>query len=140
MADAPPRLEAALLVLHGPHDAVVGIDNASAIFTAARHPKSFVSMDDADYLISREANVEYVADLISGWSSRYLDLVPEPILPDAPEGVARVVEAEASGFRQDIASAPCTNWWRMNLHRWAAPIWDQARISCCPPPLVPAPP
>ncbi len=103
LADALPRLGAALLVLRGPHDAVVGIDNAIAIFTAARHPKSFVSLDDADHLISREADAEYVADLISGWSSRYLDLAPEPVRPDAPEGVVRVAEAEASGFRQDIA-------------------------------------
>lgn len=103
LADALPRLGAALLVLHGPRDAVVGIENASAIFMAARHPKSFVSLDDADHLISREADAEYVADLISGWSMRYLDFAPEPMRPDAPEGVVRVAEAEASGFRQDIA-------------------------------------
>ena len=100
LADALPRLGAALLVLHGLRDAVVGIDNASAIFMAARHPKSFVSLDNADHLISREADAEYAADLISGWSARYLDLAPEPMTPDAPEGVVRV--AEASGFRQDI--------------------------------------
>ncbi len=103
LADALPRLGAALLVLHGPRDAVVGIDNASAIFMAARHPKSFVSLHNADHLISREADAEYVADLNSGWSARYLDLAPEPMRPDAPEGVVRVAEAEASGFRQDIA-------------------------------------
>lgn len=103
LADALPRLGAALLVLHAPRDAVVGIENASAIFMAAKHPKSFVSLDDADHLISREADAEYVADLISSWSSRYLDLAPEPSKPDIPEGVVRVAEAEASGFRQDIA-------------------------------------
>jgi len=65
LADALPRLGAALLVLHAPRDAVVGIDNASAIFTAAKHPKSFVSLDGADHLLSREADAEYVADLIS---------------------------------------------------------------------------
>jgi uncharacterized OsmC-like protein/pimeloyl-ACP methyl ester carboxylesterase len=102
LADALPRLGAALLVLHAPRDAVVGIENASAIFMAAKHPKSFVSLDDADHLISREADAEYVADLISSWSSRYLDLAPEPSKPDIPEGVVRVAEAEASGFRQDI--------------------------------------
>lgn len=102
LADALPRLEAALLVLHAPRDAVVGIDNASAIFMAAKHPKSFVSLDDADHLLSREADAEYVADLISSWSSRYLDLASEPMNPDIPEGVVRVAEAEAAGFRQDI--------------------------------------
>lgn len=102
LADALPRLGAALLVLHAPRDAVVGIDNASAIFTAAKHPKSFVSLDGADHLLSREADAEYVADLISSWSSRYLDMAAEPARPDVPEGVVRVAEAEASGFRQDI--------------------------------------
>lgn len=102
LADALPRLGAALLVLHAPRDAVVGIENAQAIFVAAKHPKSFVSLDDADHLLTREADSEYVADLISSWSSRYLDLAPEPMRPDAPEGVVRVAEAEASGFRQDI--------------------------------------
>jgi uncharacterized OsmC-like protein len=102
LADALPRLGAALLVLHAPRDAVVGIDNANAIFSAAKHPKSFVSLDDADHLINREADAEYVADLISSWSSRYLDMAPEPVKPDFPEGVVRVAEAEASGFRQDI--------------------------------------
>ncbi|MDP4034079.1 MAG: alpha/beta fold hydrolase [Pseudorhodobacter sp.] len=102
LTDALPRLGAALLVLHAPRDTVVGIDNASAIFSAARHPKSFVSLDDADHLISREEDAEYVADLISSWSSRYLNLVPEPVKPNAPEGIVRVAEAEAAGFRQDI--------------------------------------
>ncbi|PKQ07669.1 MAG: osmotically inducible protein C [Alphaproteobacteria bacterium HGW-Alphaproteobacteria-11] len=102
LADALPRLGAALLVLHAPRDEVVGIDNAAAIFTAARHPKSFVSLDDADHLVSREADAEYVAELISSWSARYLDLAPEPKRAETPEGVVRVAEAEASGFRQDI--------------------------------------
>lgn len=102
LKDALPRLGAALLVLHAPQDAVVGIDNASAIFMGAKHPKSFVSLDGADHLISREADAEYVADLISSWSSRYLGMAAEPMRPDVPEGVVRVAEAEASGFRQDI--------------------------------------
>ncbi len=102
LSDALPRLGAALLVLHAPRDNVVGIENAQAIFVAAKHPKSFVSLDDADHLLTREADAEYVADLISSWSARYLDLAPEPMRPDAPEGVVRVAESEASGFRQDI--------------------------------------
>lgn len=96
------RLGAALLVLHAPRDAVVGIDNAAAIFTAARHPKSFVTLDDADHLITREADAEYVAEVIASWSSRYLALAPEPARPEAPEGVTRVAEAGPDGFRQDV--------------------------------------
>jgi putative redox protein len=103
LADALPRLGAALLVLHAPRDEVVGIDNAAKIFIAARHPKSFVSLDDADHLISREADAEYVGGLIASWSARYLDLAPEPVRSETPEGVVRVAEAEASGFRQDIS-------------------------------------
>jgi putative redox protein len=102
LADALPQLGAALLVLHAPRDAVVSIENASTIFMAAKHPKSFVSLDNADHLLSSETDAEYVADLIATWSSRYLDLTPEPVTADAPEGVVRVAEAEAGGFRQDV--------------------------------------
>ena len=98
LTDALPRLGAALLVLHARRDSVVGIDNAQSIFVAARHPKSFVSLDDADYLLTREADAECAADLISAWSSRYLDLWPEPSHADAPKGVVRVAEAEAGAF------------------------------------------
>ncbi|MDZ4094371.1 MAG: alpha/beta fold hydrolase, partial [Paracoccaceae bacterium] len=78
------NLGAALLVLHAPRDATVGIENAAAIFTAAKHPKSFVTLDGADHLITREADAEYAADVIASWSSRYLTLTPEPARPDAP--------------------------------------------------------
>jgi putative redox protein len=102
---ALPRLGAALLVMHAPRDAVVGIDNAAQLFGLAKHPKSFVSLDDADHLLSREQDAEYAAEVIASWSRRYLDLAAEPMRPDAPEGVVRVSEAEASGFRQDIVVA-----------------------------------
>ena len=60
----------ALLVFHSPVDETVGIDNAGAIFQAARHPKSFVSLDDADHLLTRRADAEYAANVIAGWASR----------------------------------------------------------------------
>ncbi|MFN4157059.1 MAG: alpha/beta fold hydrolase [Gemmobacter sp.] len=96
-------LKAALLVLHAPRDETVGIDNAGAIFAAARHPKSFVTLDDADHLITREADADYVAEVITAWSARYLVLAPEPVRADAPEGVVRVSEADPTEFRQDVA-------------------------------------
>lgn len=105
LEQALPRLNAALLVLHAPMDATVGIDNAGRIFAAAKHPKSFVSLDGADHLLSREEDSEYVAEVVASWSRRYLALAPEQVTPDAPEGVVRVSEAEASGFRQDIVIA-----------------------------------
>lgn len=65
-------LRRALLVLHSPQDDTVGIDNAASIFQAARHPKSFVSLDDADHLLTRSTDAAYVADVIAAWASRYL--------------------------------------------------------------------
>lgn len=96
------HLGSALLVMHAPRDELVGIENASDIFLAARHPKSFVTLDDADHLITDEADAEYAAGVIAAWSARYLTLAPESEISGAPEGVVRVAEADAKGFRQDV--------------------------------------
>jgi putative redox protein len=61
-----------LLVMHAPGDTTVGIDHANRIFLAARHPKSFVSLDDADHLLTRRADADYAGAVIVAWSSRYL--------------------------------------------------------------------
>lgn len=99
------QLRRALLVLHSPHDEVVGIENASQIFLAAKHPKSFVTLDDADHMLSREQDAEYAAEVISSWATRYLDMAPEPVTRTAPEGVVRVSEVSPDGFRQDVVVA-----------------------------------
>jgi len=97
-------LHAALLVMHAPRDEIVGIDNAADIFTAARHPKSFVSLDDADHLITKAADAEYAADMIATWAARYIER-PQPAPPvGIPEGIVRVSEANPDGFLQDITS------------------------------------
>ena len=62
----------ALLVMHAPGDDTVAVRNAMEIFTAARHPKSFISLDDADHLLTRREDAVYVANLIAAWSSRYV--------------------------------------------------------------------
>jgi len=62
-----------LLVFHSPLDATVDIDNASKIFLAARHPKSFVSLDRADHLLTRQEDARYAATVLAAWGSRYLD-------------------------------------------------------------------
>jgi putative redox protein len=62
----------ALLVMHAPRDQLVAIEQAGAIFAAARHPKSFVSLDNADHLLSRREDAEYAAAVIAAWSTRYL--------------------------------------------------------------------
>jgi putative redox protein len=100
------NLKAALLVMHAPLDQVVSIDNAQEIFVAAMHPKSFVTLDDADHLISRASDAEYAAGVIAAWAARYLDLKEPAPTADAPEGVIRVTEADPDGFLQDITNGP----------------------------------
>jgi len=65
-------LRKALLVMHAPGDSTVGISNALDIFSAAKHPKSFISLDTADHLLTRRDDAVYVANLIGAWSARYL--------------------------------------------------------------------
>jgi putative redox protein len=67
------KLDKALLVMHAPLDQTVGIENAAQIFGWAKHPKSYISLDDADHLISRKEDAEYAANLIASWTSKYLD-------------------------------------------------------------------
>ena len=95
-------LKKALLVLHAPRDAIVGIDNATRIFTAARHPKSFVTLDEADHLLTRAEDADYAAQVIAAWAGRYLDLRQPAPPPGVPEGVTRVAEADPNGFLQDV--------------------------------------
>jgi len=66
------ELGKAILILHSPRDSVVSIDNAARIFMAARHPKSFVSLDDADHLLTRAEDASYAAEVLAAWASRYL--------------------------------------------------------------------
>lgn len=104
LTDAIAKLHAALLILHAPRDAIVSVDNAATIFMAAKHPKSFVSLDDADHLISRPDDAEYTADVIAAWARKYLPKLDIVADDPIPEGVLRVTEADADGFLQDIRS------------------------------------
>ena len=106
LRDAIHNLNAALLVLHSPRDATVGIDNASEIFQCARHPKSFVTLDDADHLISDPADAEYAAEVIAAWAGRYVPMRRPAPPPGAPEGIIRVSEADPDGFLQDVQHGP----------------------------------
>ncbi|CUH53819.1 bifunctional alpha/beta hydrolase/OsmC family protein [Shimia marina] len=99
-------MKKALLVLHAPRDTTVSIDNAARIFEAAKHPKSFVTLDDADHLISNAKDAEYAAEVIASWAGRYLDLAPPAPPPGAPEGIVRVSEADPEGFLQDVNAGP----------------------------------
>jgi uncharacterized OsmC-like protein len=73
MQRAIRELRRPLLILHAPLDRVVGIDNAAEIFTAAIHPKSFVSLDRADHLLSDTRDARYAGGIIAAWAERYLD-------------------------------------------------------------------
>lgn len=106
LAPAINDLRRALLILHAPLDDVVDIENAAQIFSAAKHPKSFVTLDDADHLISRPEDAEYAAEVIAAWAARYMHLAPPAPPIGAPEGVVRVSEADANGFLQDVNSGP----------------------------------
>jgi putative redox protein len=92
-------LRKALLVLHSPRDAIVDIENASKIFLAAKHPKSFVSLDRADHLLSQKADAQYAATVLAAWASRYLDAPPEAEAVELVPGV-RVAEAGEGRFAQ----------------------------------------
>ncbi|RZU98300.1 bifunctional alpha/beta hydrolase/OsmC family protein [Spiribacter vilamensis] len=100
--DALKHMNAALLVLHSPQDTLVGIRNAAEIFQGAMHPKSFVTLDNADHLISRGADADYAADVLGAWAVRYLQMADDSSLAATPEGVTRVSEVDPEGFRQAI--------------------------------------
>lgn len=63
----------ALLIFHSPQDRIVGVDNARKIYEAASHPKSFISLDRADHLLSQKEDAEFVASVLSAWASRYVN-------------------------------------------------------------------
>jgi alpha/beta superfamily hydrolase len=73
LAEHITRLQRALLIFHAPGDDIVGIDHANRIFTAAKHPKSFISLADADHLLNRKSDADYVGNVIAVWGQRYLD-------------------------------------------------------------------
>ena len=91
-------MKKALLVCHAPRDEYVAIENASAIFAAARHPKSFISLDTADHLISKREDAVYLADVVAAWASRYLPAAAETAA--LPPGVVEVSETRTGGLVQ----------------------------------------
>ena len=101
-------LHKALLIMHSPTDDTVGIDNATRLFVAAKHPKSFVSLAGADHLLSERRDAAYVADVIAAWAMRYLDpVVSEPAAAtgEAPRMVV-VRETRAGKFQQTVSIGP----------------------------------
>ena len=100
-----------LLICHSPTDNVVGVDNAEKIYRAAKHPKSFVSLDGADHLLSHKEDAEFVAAIISNWASRYLGLFDKsnekPKVNQSDEHRDGVTVTERNKvFTQDIVAGP----------------------------------
>lgn len=97
------HLRRALLVLHSPVDAVVGIENASKIFLAARHPKSFISLDAADHLLTKGEDADYAATVIAAWAGRYLPLAPDAPA-ETPDGAVLAQETGAGKFQVQVSA------------------------------------
>ena len=97
MEESIAGLGKALLIFHSPVDATVGIDNAAKIYSAAKHPKSFVSLDDADHLLSKREDAEYVAGVIAAWAQRYVCLENAPVSKIAPQADPGTVVVEETG-------------------------------------------
>jgi putative redox protein len=104
LVDRVAGLRRALLVLHSPTDDTVGIDNATRIFVAAKHPKSFVSLADADHLLTRRRDALYAAHVIAAWAERYIEAVPPALNEDARAVV--VTETRESKFQQAVRIGP----------------------------------
>ena len=101
LIDAVSALEAALLVFHAPRDEIVGIENARRIFEAAQHPKSFVSLDGADHLLSRPEDAIYLADVLAAWATRYIE-----IATSEPTNLVEVRETGATPYQQAVSIGP----------------------------------
>lgn len=103
MAEAVGALDRALLIFHSPTDEIVGIDNAARLYEMARHPKSFVSLEDADHLLSDPADSNYVGQVLAAWASRYIDSkVPEPDSEAIREEERVVTRTRKGGFFTEI--------------------------------------
>lgn len=107
LLDGVSHMRKALLVFHAPLDPIVGVENAQRIFQAAHHPRSFVSLDDADHLLSRREDATYVADVLAAWATRYLgaghSLLPRMADQPLPHGSVLVTESgRNSRFAQDV--------------------------------------
>ena len=101
------ELRTPLMIFHSPIDNTVGVDNAARIFQAAKHPKSFVSLDDADHLLTRKSDARYVGTVLSAWASRYLDAELGVEASDRPEielehGEVYVGETGEGKFINDV--------------------------------------
>ncbi len=99
-----------VMIFHAPGDKIVGIDNARQIYEAAQHPKSFVSLDGADHLVTRTEDARFIADTLAAWARRYLRPVEVEPPPSGTvvvrEGAARYTQVIQSGRHVWVADEP----------------------------------
>jgi uncharacterized OsmC-like protein/alpha/beta superfamily hydrolase len=102
------KLHKALLIMHSPTDDTVGIDNATHIFIAAKHPKSFVSLSGVDHLVTGKRDAAYVAGVISAWAERYIGPAAAEPVADTSKAPRNVVvrETRNSKFQNTVAIGP----------------------------------
>lgn len=106
---AMERLAVPKLICHSPLDDIVGIDNASRLFQAARHPKSFLSLEQANHLLTDSRDAEWIGDLVAAWSSRHVESTDAA---GSPTGIGTVkVASLQKGFAVEIDAG---------RHRWSA--------------------
>ncbi len=102
MQESIRSLKRALLIFHSPVDNIVGVENAGKIFEAARHPKSFLSLDHADHLLTDEQDSQYVGHIISAWAGKYLDISPQTLEKADLTDNRIFVRTGKSGFQTEI--------------------------------------
>lgn len=98
------HLRKALLVFHSPRDITVDIENAARIYGAAKHPKSFISLDTADHLLTNKADAAYVAAVLAAWAGRYVGTAVTAVLVASVPGEVTVVETGEGAFTQHISA------------------------------------
>ena len=104
LAQQIANMKKALIVFHAPGDETVGIENAASIFQAAKHPKTFVSLDNADHLLTRRADSIFVADVLSAWAARYIEAREATDAAGADDGEVLVRETGNGKFQQQVLS------------------------------------
>ena len=109
------KIKASVLVMHSPVDATVAIDEAERIYKAAKHPKSFISLGDADHLLTRAVDAEYVAGVISAWATRLTRNEAENARPKVDSGHSWSRRGTANSCK--TCSAIRINGWLMNLQK-----------------------
>lgn len=105
MEEAIRGLDRALILFHSPRDAIVGIDNAARIFQAAKHPKSFVSLDGSDHLLSDRADARYLGEVLASWAGKYIRELETPFQPSRDLTDNRVVARTGKvGYQTEIVA------------------------------------